>query len=147
LVPAQRHHLAEATVPYEVRGGEAEAGREHAVARGRRPAALHVAEDGHSRLEARPVFDLPGELLADAAEADVTELVELGLLRDFALLAGGVRQLVSLADDDDREVLAAAMPFRDLLAGLLDGQRVLRDENHVRAAGDPAHDRDPARVA
>ena len=34
----------------------------------------------------------------------------------------------------------------DLGAGLLDRQRMLGDEDHVGAAGDPAHDGDPARV-
>ena len=55
-------------------------------------------------------------------------------------------ELVALGDDDDREVLAAVVPALDLLAGVLDRDRVLGDQDHVGAAGDAADDRDPARV-
>ena len=55
-------------------------------------------------------------------------------------------QLVALGDDHDREVLAAGVPALDLLAGVLDRDRVLGDQDHVRAAGDAADDGDPARV-
>ena len=68
------------------------------------------------------------------------------LAGDQARLAGRVGQLVALADDHDREVLAALVPPLDLGAGVLDGDRQLRDQDHVRAAGDPARDGDPARV-
>ena len=68
------------------------------------------------------------------------------LLRDRARLAGLVRELVALADDDDRERLPARVPALDLVAALLDRDRLLGDQDHVRAAGDPAHDRDPAGV-
>ena len=56
-------------------------------------------------------------------------------------------QLVALRDDDDGEVLAALMPVPELLAGVLDRHRLLRDQDHVRAARDAAHHRDPAGVA
>ena len=36
--------------------------------------------------------------------------------------------------------------MHELLAGVLDGDGLLRDEDHVGATGDPAHDRDPTRV-
>ena len=82
--------------------------REDAVARRRRPAALDVPEHRDARLEPRSLLDLPRERVADAAEHDVAELVGLArLARDEPLLARLVRQLVALADDDDREVLAA----------------------------------------
>src|SRR5439155_8105059 len=61
-------------------------------------------------------------------------------------LAGRVRDLVALADDDDREILALRVTAADVLARLLDGDRMLGDENHVGAAGDAAHHRDPAGV-
>ena len=68
------------------------------------------------------------------------------LLGDEPALTRLVRELVALADDDDREVLAALVPVLDLAARLLDRDRLLGDQDHVGAAGDPAHDRDPARV-
>ena len=76
----------------------------------------------------------------------MSELVGRLLLRDEPSLTRLVRELVALADDDDREVLAALVPVLDLAARLLDRDRLLGDQDHVRAAGDPAHDRDPARV-
>ena len=74
-VAVERGHAAEPARVDEVRGLEAEPGRQHAVARGRRAAALDVAEHRHARLEAGALLDLAGELAADAAEDDVAELV------------------------------------------------------------------------
>ena len=112
---------------------EAVARREHAVARRRGAAALDVAEHGHARLEAGALLDLARERVADAAEADVAELVgRARLLRDLRALARRVRQLVALADDDDREVLAALVAALDLVARLLDGDRLLGDEDRRR---------------
>ena len=75
-------------------------------------------EHGHARLVARPLLDVARERLADATQADVAELVGLRLLGDRALLARLVGQLVPLADDDDREVLAALVPTLELAARL-----------------------------
>ena len=72
----------------------------------------------------------------------MAELVDLG-----RLVAGLPVELVPLADDDDREVLAARVAVADLVAALVDRDRLLRDEDHVGAPGDAAHDGDPARVA
>src|SRR6266702_8989662 len=55
-------------------------------------------------------------------------------------------ELVALRDDDDREVLAALMSAADVVAGLVDRDRLLGDQDHVGAASDPAHYGDPARV-
>ena len=55
-------------------------------------------------------------------------------------------QLVALRDDDDREVLPALVAAADVVAGLVDRDRLLGDQDHVGAASDPAHDGDPARV-
>ena len=143
----QRGHPAEPALVDEVGRLQPVAGREHAVARRGGAAALHVAEHGHARLVAGALLDLPRELAADAAELHVAELVGLArLLADEPALAGVVGQLVALADDDDREVEPALVAPADLGAGLLDGDRVLGDQDHVGAAGDPAHHGDPAGV-
>src|SRR5581483_6039653 len=96
---------------------------------------------GHARLVAGALLDLAAEHVADAAlrERDVPELVELALVLD-------TRQLAALADDHDREVLSARVTLADRLRHLVEVDRLLRDEDHVGAAGDPAHDRDPACV-
>ena len=87
------------------------------------------------------------ELLADAAEADVAELVGGRASWRPPPLARLVRELVALADDDDREVFPRACRRSISSQRLLDRDRLLGDQDHVGAAGDPAHDRDPAGVA
>ena len=65
------------------------------------------------------------ERLTDAAQADVSELIGFGLLRDRSALPGLIAELVALADDDDREVLAALVTPLELDAGLLDSYGLL----------------------
>src|SRR5438874_8095716 len=65
-----------------------------------------------------------------------TTLFRSGLAHPF--------QLVSLRDDDDGEVLAALVPVAKLFAGVLDRHRLLRNQDHVGAAGDSCDDGDPA---
>src|SRR5205085_11268786 len=115
---------------------------EHAVARSRGAAPLDVAEHRDPSLEAGALLDLAGERVADAAlgEPYMAELVLLALV-------GEPLELVALRDDDDREVLAALVAAADVVAGLVDRDRLLGNHDHVGAAGDPAHDHDPARVA
>src|SRR5437667_414123 len=74
-------HLTECTIVGGVDGGDPEAGGENTVEGGGRPTALYVTQDRHSGLEARSLLDLFGHQVADAAEAHVTELVELARLR------------------------------------------------------------------
>src|SRR5439155_23231189 len=105
-VAAQRRHLPEVTALREGGRLEAEARCEDAVARGRRAAALDVAEHRDARLEAGALRHLDRERLADAAlrQDHVPELVDLAVVRD-------PRQLRTFADDDDREVLPARVPL------------------------------------
>src|SRR6185312_9581293 len=129
-VAVQRRHPPELPLLDEIGRLQAVPRREHAVAGGRRAASLYMAEHRHPRLEPGALLDLAGELLADAAQADVAELVELGLLRDLALLARVVRELGAPADRDDREVLATLVPLAQLGASGLDGDRLLGDQDH-----------------
>ena len=72
------------------------------------------------------------------------ELVER---RSCTLAHPSVASSYALADDDDREVLAPLVPVRgSRRQAVLDRDRLLGDQDHVGAAGDAAHDRDPARV-
>ena len=74
-----------------------------------------MPEDGDARLEPRSLLDVAGERVADAAEDDVAELVRVPRhARHEPVLAGLVRQLVPLADDDDREVLPALVALHEL---------------------------------
>ena len=122
----------------------AEARRQHAVVGGRRAAALDVAEDRHTRLEAGALLDLALELDRDAAEARVAERVGLAAGRRDAAAVARHR---ALGDDDDRERRPARVAALDALADLVDVERALGDEDDVGAAGDAAVGRDPARVA
>src|SRR5205823_1214328 len=140
-VSVERRHPPEAPFVDEVGRLQPVTGREDAVARRRRAAALDVAEDGDARLVTGALLDLSRQPVADAAlgQSDVPELVDLALVRQAL-------QLVALADDHDREVLAALVPPPDVRTGFLDRDRMLRDQDHVGPAGNPAHDRDPSRV-
>ena len=121
---------------------EAEAGREHPVEGGRGAAALDVAEDGGAGLLAGAALDLALEPVGDPAEADVAEGVELLLLG----LGHAADRRRALGDDDDRrEAGLEAAP--DQLADLLEVERLLRDQDHVGAAGEPGVEGDPAGVA
>src|SRR5256885_7935481 len=143
LVSAERGHLAEVAPMDHVGGLHPEAGGEDAIEGGRGSAALDVTEDGDPGLVAGLRLDEVGELLTDAAEADVAELVEL--LGGGRLLGA---ELGAFRDDDDGEVLVLRpVPVLDVLADLVDVDRLLRNEDHVRAAGHPGMHRDPTRVA
>src|SRR6187549_3632992 len=98
-----------------------------------------MAEDRDPRLVTGSLLDLACQFRADAAlgETDMAELVDV-LRLTHAL------QLVALRDDDDGEILAAFVPTAELLASVLDRDGLLGDQDHVRAAGDAAHHRNPA---
>ncbi len=80
--------------------------------------------------------------VADGAvlDADVAEVVDLTGVLD-------TRQLGALARHDHGEVLPACAAALDRGSGVVVVHRLLRDEDVVGAARDPAHQGDPARVA
>ena len=77
LAGAQRDHLAEAPVAHGVHRRNAEAGRQHAVERGRGAAALDVPEDRVARLVAGALLDLGAQRDGDTAEPGVAEGVRV----------------------------------------------------------------------
>src|SRR6267378_8211783 len=132
LVAAQRRHLAPLLLRHHVGGVDAEARPQHAVECRGRAAALDVAEHGGPGLEAGLLLDHLGDLLPDAAQADMPELVELLV---HLALAGA--ELGALGHHHDGEVHSAGpVPTEDVLAHLLDLDGLLRDEDHVGAARD-----------
>ncbi len=137
----QRDHLAPVGVLDRVDRVQAEAGGQPAVPRGRGAAALHVAEHRGARLLAGALLDLRGQPLADAAEADVAEGVDLLVEQDLVALLRGC----ALGDHDDRRVLGLEAGL-DPVADLLDVVLLLGDEDDVGAAGDAGVQRDPASV-
>ena len=80
--------------------------------------------------------------VADAAEPDVPERVELAVGEDHRALG----RRGTLGDHDDRRVVALE-PRLDVLADLLDVERDLGDQDDVGAAGHAGVQRDPAGVA
>ena len=77
----------------------------------------------------------------------MSELVRGLLLDDGALLAGLEVRACSPPTTTMMEKSLPRCAALELGARLLDGDRLLGDQDHVRAAGDAAHDGDPARVA
>src|SRR6185437_13319625 len=103
---AQGGHLAPPLRVRRIDRVQAEAGRQHAVERGRRAAALDVAEHGRPRLLSGAPLDLALEPVGDAAEADVAEGVETLFLR----LGHAADWLGALGDDDDRRETGLEAP-------------------------------------
>ena len=121
---AQRHHLAPVALVDRVDRLQAEPGGEHPVERGRRATALDVAEHDRAGLLAGLRLELLGQPLADAAEADVAERVELLVVQHHL----AVERLRALGDHDDRRVL--------VLEPLLDvRRRPARRRTRAPAAG------------
>ena len=128
-VRPQRRHRPPLALVGGVDRVHAEAGREHAVVRGRGAAALDVAEDRRPGLVAGALLDLPLEPVADAAEAHVAERVGRRVPRRPA--SSPLRHR-ALGDDDDRERLARANAPLDEVADVVDVERLLGDQDHVR---------------
>ena len=71
-----------------VGGVHAEAGGQHTVEGRRRAAALHVPEHGDPHFLVDPLLDLEPELLRDAGEPLVPELVDAALAQLHRALGG-----------------------------------------------------------
>ena len=166
-VAARRHHHAEHVLVDQRRAGRAEAGREQAVGRRRRAAALQMAEDRHPPLEAGQRLELLRQL-----ERAITELrldlrhrglglglpgrgplVLLGLALDLGQDVLGLVQRLGLlpghgafGDRDDAEAAAGAAALADRLGHRLAVVGDLGDQDDVGAAGDAGAERQPARV-
>ena len=141
-VPRSATIVAEGTVGDRADRVHAEPGRQHAVERSRRAATLDVAEDRAAGFLAGALLDLVRQQLADPAQPGVPERVAL-VVSDG--LVGGLR-VGALGDHHYRRV-PGLEPVLDVLADLLDVERLLRDEDDVRAAGDARVQCDPAGAA
>src|SRR5579884_4049674 len=136
-------HGAELAVVNGVDGRHPEPGSQHPVEGGRCPSTLHVPEDGHPRLEPGALLDLDRQLVADAAEALVAELVDLtGRDSDGALLGPG-----SFGDHHDRRVTALGVTGLQLAADLVHVEGLLGHDDLGGSAGDAGVGGDPAVVA
>ena len=95
-------------------------------------------------LVAGALFDLFGERLSDAGEADVAEGVDLGAGGDLAF---DVRELSAFGDDDDGEALAGLPALLQQRDDAVHVDGALGGEDDVGAAGDADGDGDPSGVA
>ena len=143
-VPLRTTRLAELTGVDEIDGGEAVAGGEHAVVGRGGASALGVAEVDAAGLVAGTLLDLFGEDLADAAEADVAEGVELGADRG---LAGVFGELCAFGDDDEGEALAALPAGLEQANDVVEVDGSFGEEDDIGTAGDAGGDSDPAGIA
>ncbi len=134
LVPLERDHPAVYALMEQLYGLHAEPRGKDPVVGRRRPSPLQVAEHHEAGLKLEPLFDLVGEKLAYAAEPYMAERVELLFLRYHA---GGLRGR-AFGRDDYAEVLSGGAPVLDMFADIVDVKRLLRDEDYVRASGEPA---------
>src|SRR5262249_46138507 len=105
-------------------------------------AALQVSEDDAARFLAGEIFELAGDLRADAAEP-LDE--RAGGFLDQRTLA--ILRHCAFGDDDDAEARAPLLARIEPLGDYIDVERDLRNQNRIRAAGDTGVERNPPRVA
>ena len=122
---------------------DAEPGGQHPVERGRGAAALDVPEHGRAGLLAGALLDLARPASGRCRRAGRARTRRVPG-RPSAVVA--VLRVRALGDHHDRRV-PGLEPLLDVLADLLDVERLLGDQDHVRAAGHARVQRDPAGVA
>src|SRR5271163_2766640 len=132
-IPLQRDHLSKTPSGNQVDRGYSEACCQDAVKGRGRAATLNVPEHADSHFLARANADGIPNQIADRTCAAV--LLQFG------------RQLHALSHYHDGEVLAGFFALGDVTADVFDGERDLRDEDDVSAAGDSGLESDPAAVA
>ena len=124
-------------------GVVSEAGGEGAIEGGGGAAALDMAQDDGAAFEAGGLFDLVGEFVGDAAEADgIGGVLDGGFDGHFTAFLGG-----AFGDGDDAEAFAASGAFFDELADLVEFVGDFGDEDDVAAGGDAGVKSDPAGVS
>ena len=157
VLAAGGDHHAVLLLADSVGGRRPEPGGEQPVGGARRPAALHVAEDRHPRLQAGGSLQFAGELEGVFAlrVLDVRE-VRLGRTDGLrspgrlhqqlgGLVVGSVVDVPgALGDGDHREGRALAQPGLDGLGDALDRVGDLRQQDDVGAPGDAGAQRQPA---
>ena len=113
-----------------------------AVLRGLSPPKLLETYSEERRAIAQELLDFDREQVADAPETGVAEGVELTGLVD----EGPRFRRRALGDDHDRGVVTTCVAAGQVLADHVDVERLFRDEDLRRAAGDARIHRDPAGV-
>ena len=140
---AQRHHHPVLAAVCGVGSVDPEPGCQHPVIGGRRATTLHVAQDGDAHFLADPLFHFHRQLLGDAGEALVAELIHPAAAQLHRPL-DGFGALGDHADEVRRTGLKALL---DHAAHLLHVIGLLRDQRHMRTGGQPRVQCDPAGVA
>ena len=151
--PAEGDHHAELFLDHQPRGVDAQPGSQHPVVGAGGATPLQVAEGHVAGLDAGAAFDEVGDRLGDPPEADVAEVIDLGILGDHSLQRelgpfAGNHQSVRLAR------LATALQHRAHLFDVdffLGNQHVIGGGGDARETGNPAcmpahglDDHDPA---
>ena len=143
LRAVHRDHLAEVALANQPGRRAAEAGRQHAVKRGRRAATLNVAENGRAHLVPDPLRRAPRP--ARRRRRRGGEAVRTGPLLDDRRAADRVR---AFGDHHDAERPCPCAPRCSIAwATRSSSERDLGDQDDVAAAGQPGFERDPAGVA
>src|SRR4029077_7995838 len=145
LVSAQGSHVSPLLAMHHVDGAQSIAGGKNAIERTGRSAALNVAEHDRAGFKAGALLNFARQQVPDPTQAFMAELILAEILQyQRTLRSGG--ELGPFGGHYDAEVSAASMPLANELRNLFDIERNFRNENHIRATGDAAVDRNPARV-
>jgi hypothetical protein len=132
-------HLAKLLFGDEFDGADAETGAENSVQSGRGSAALQVSKDAGARFLFRAGRYLASDDFANAPQAIFSNGHRANLLVAFF----GASPLRS---HDHRAETVVGVSFADGLGDFFVIERDFRNEDDVRAAGEPAVERDPSGV-
>src|ERR1700726_4882279 len=139
LVILITHHRAEVALVSQLHGFHAKACAENTIQRGRRTAALQMAEHAAARFFTGALCDFTRDNVADSAEAKFAPF-------DIAFDLLSISRSRSFRHYHQSAEITGGIPFFYRGSDFIVIKRDLGNKNHTGAPGDPAVKRDPAGV-
>ena len=100
-----------------------------------------MTKHAYTRFLAGPLLDLSANDCADSPKPRLADFGVRGGSHERAILLAG-----AFRDNDDREFFSEVLAFMDFRANTFVGERNLRNQDHVRAAGYSGIEGNPARI-
>src|SRR6185437_2513572 len=144
LGAVQHNQATKFALVHQVDGGRTVTGGEHTIERRRSTAALGVAKVDSAGLETGALFDLVRNILADAQQASVPELVNCIAMGSDTT---GCRHLGAFRDHNDTEKLPPRSTLFDDRDHRIQIDGLFRHQNGVRPTGDSAVESNPPSIA
>ena len=141
---SERDHPSEALFVSESCGVDSEPCPEHTVVGTGCSASLQVSESDDACFDPGPLFDQFGNDLANSTELDVSEFIEVTVLRDDSI---GLRQFDTFADDHDAVHLAILSTCLEQFAHAIEVGFFFGDQEVVGGCRDSGEAGDPTGVS